>query len=57
MIISNLDWAIVCLVFAMTLGIGLWSSRRAGKSFSEYFLAGGKMPWWLLGISMVATTF
>jgi len=57
MIISNLDWAIVGLVFAMTLGIGLWSSRRAGKSFSEYFLAGGKMPWWLLGVSMVATTF
>lgn len=57
MIISHMDWAIVGLVFALTLAIGLWSSRRSGKNFTEYFLAGGRMPWWLLGISMVATTF
>ncbi len=35
----------------------MWASKRSGKSFKEYFLAGGNMPWWLLGVSMVATTF
>lgn len=37
--------------------IGLWSTKRAGQSASEFFAAGRTMPWWLLGFSMVATTF
>lgn len=43
--------------FAVSLGIGLSVSRTSGKSFRSYFLGGQSMPWWLLGISMVATTF
>ncbi|MCI4671723.1 MAG: Na+:solute symporter [Bacteroidia bacterium] len=57
MVISTLDWGIVISFFAITLGIGIWTSRTAGKSSKEYFLSGRSMPWWLLGISMVATTF
>lgn len=55
--ISTLDWAIIASFFLVSLGIGFYASRRAGNSFSEYFLSGRDMPWWLLGVSMVATTF
>lgn len=55
--LSYLDWAVIIAFFAISTLIGVVVSRRAGKSFSEYFLAGGQMSWWLLGISMVATTF
>ncbi len=51
------DWAMVAAFFAAALAIGLWASRRAGRSSGEFFLSGRTMPWWLLGFSMVATTF
>lgn len=54
---SGIDWAIMAAFFAVTLGIGLAASRTAGRSFNTFFLGGRDMPWWLLGISMVATTF
>ncbi len=57
MLLSTLDWIIVIVVISISLGIGVWSSRRSGQSSTEYFLSGKQMPWWLLGISMVATTF
>lgn len=55
--LTILDWAIVVGYFALALVIGLWASRDAGKNAKSFFLAGRNMPWWLLGISMVATTF
>ncbi len=57
MILSTLDWTIVGAYFAMSLAVGLWASKRAGKDTRSFFLAGQNMPWWLLGVSMVATTF
>ena len=57
MLLQNLDWLIVILTLAITIGIGWWASKTASKSSAEYFLSGRNMPWWLLGISMVATTF
>ncbi|MDB4152280.1 Na+:solute symporter [Flavobacteriaceae bacterium] len=57
MTLSNLDWGIIILFFALTLVIGIVVSRKAGTSTTEFFLSGRNMPWWLLGISMVATTF
>ena len=51
------DWLIVVAFFAVTLGIGIAAARRAGSSSVEFFLSGRNMPWWLLGVSMVATTF
>ena len=57
MTISLLDWIIIALFFAVSLAIGISVSRRAGKSATEFFLSGRNMPWWLLGVSMVATTF
>ena len=55
--ITNLDWLIIFLFFAISLGIGIYVSKSSGKSVNEYFLSGRSMPWWLLGLSMVATTF
>ena len=57
MTLSTLDWGIIILFFALTLIIGIVVSRKAGTSTTEFFLSGRNMPWWLLGISMVATTF
>lgn len=37
--------------------IGIIASRKAGRSAQDFFLSGREMPWWLLGVSMVATTF
>lgn len=51
------DYIIIFSFFAITLGIGLYVSKSSGKSSTEYFLSGRSMPWWLLGMSMVATTF
>lgn len=57
MIISTLDWAIIVAFFVISMLIGVFASRTAGKSAKEFFLSGRNMPWWLLGVSMVATTF
>ncbi|HLH36107.1 MAG TPA: sodium:solute symporter family protein [Alloacidobacterium sp.] len=47
---SNLDWAVLCAFFILMLGLGLWARTRI-RSASDYFSAGGEMPWWLSGIS------
>ena len=55
--LSTLDYIIIITFFSITLSIGIIVSKKAGKNTSEFFLSGRTMPWWLLGISMVATTF
>ena len=55
--LETLDYAIILAFFAVSLGIGVYASRRSGDSTKEFFLSGRNMPWWLLGVSMVATTF
>jgi len=55
--IANLDWIIIISFLLLTLLIGLIVSKKSGKNASEFFLSGRNMPWWLLGLSMVATTF
>ena len=55
--LSSLDLAIIIIFFVVFLVIGVLVSKKAGSSSKEFFLSGRNMPWWLLGISMVATTF
>lgn len=55
--LSTLDWSIVFAFFILSIAIGVLASRKAGKGYAEFFLSGRTMPWWLLGFSMVATTF
>ncbi|MBT7816084.1 MAG: Na+:solute symporter, partial [Polaribacter sp.] len=55
--LSTLDYVLIFTFFAITLSIGVYVSKKSGKNSTEFFLSGRTMPWWLLGISMVATTF
>ncbi|WP_298778330.1 sodium:solute symporter family protein [uncultured Polaribacter sp.] len=55
--LSTLDYILIFTFFAITLSIGIYVSKKSGKNSTEFFLSGRTMPWWLLGISMVATTF
>jgi Na+/proline symporter len=57
MALESIDWAFIIAFFAIALIVGVWVARKAGESSSEFFLSGRRMPWWLLGMSMVATTF
>ncbi|MFQ6673566.1 MAG: sodium:solute symporter family protein [Fidelibacterota bacterium] len=52
-----LDWIIVVLYIGVALGIGSLFMKRAGKSTRDYFVGGRQVPWWIAGVSMVATTF
>ncbi|WP_298417537.1 sodium:solute symporter family protein [uncultured Kordia sp.] len=55
--LTTLDYSFIFGFFAIVLGIGIYVSKTSGKNTSEYFLSGRSMPWWILGVSMVATTF
>lgn len=55
--LTVLDWGIIAAVLLIVLGIGWWSGRQGKGDAEDYFLGGRSMPWWLLGTSMVATTF
>ena len=57
MILHWLDWLSIIGFFVVSLAIGLSVARKAGSSSVEFFASGRNMPWWLLGVSMVATTF
>jgi SSS family transporter len=57
MSLSTIDWVIIASFFAVSLLIGLYTSKFSGKNSSNFFLSGRNMPWWVLGVSMVATTF
>lgn len=55
--LSTLDITIIIALFTIILGVGFYVGKSAGKNTTQYFLSGRSMPWWLLGLSMVATTF
>ncbi|HSR60704.1 MAG TPA: hypothetical protein VLL47_08100, partial [Robiginitalea sp.] len=55
--LSTFDYSLIIGFFSIVLIIGIVVSKRSGKNTTEYFLSGRSMPWWLLGFSMVATTF
>ncbi len=57
MLLTSLDWIVIGGYAVVAVGVGLYFARRAGRETSEFFLGGRTMPWWLLGTSMVATTF
>ncbi|MGK0376751.1 sodium:solute symporter family protein [Patiriisocius sp. Uisw_017] len=55
--LATLDWALIIIFLVIFLVIGIVVSKKAGTNTKEFFLSGRNMPWWLLGVSMVATTF
>jgi SSS family solute:Na+ symporter len=52
-----IDWLLIISFLVLSFGIGLFYTKDAGESTENYFLGGRKLPWWLAGTSMVATTF
>ncbi len=55
--LTTLDWIIVVVSIALSFVPAVWMARRAGSSTAEFFTSGRAAPWWLIGVSMVATTF
>ena len=55
--LATIDWLILAATLAVCFAPALFFGRRAGKSTSEFFASGRSVPWWLAGLSMVATTF
>ena len=56
-ILQPLDYGIIVGFLLSVIVIGAWAAKRASKSAEDFFLSGRSMPWWLLGVSMVACTF
>ncbi len=54
---QSIDWLIVLVYFLITMGVGLYLSRKASNSIEDYFISGRSLSWWLSGTSMAATTF
>ena len=52
-----IDWVIVLATLLICFVPALFFGKRAGKNTSEFFASGRSVPWWLAGLSMVATTF
>ena len=57
MTISWIDWVIVLLSILVCFVPALFLAKRSGSSTTEFFASGRSVPWWLAGLSMVATTF
>ena len=57
MILEFIDWVIVVVFLGISLFIGLKYKNKASGSLTDFFLAGRNLPWYIAGISMVATTF
>ncbi|MBN2263020.1 MAG: Na+:solute symporter [Prolixibacteraceae bacterium] len=55
--LNLIDWIIIFAYLAISLGIGIYLTKRAGRSTGDFFLSGRKLPWYIAGTSMVATTF
>ncbi|MEQ9186433.1 MAG: sodium:solute symporter family protein [Cryomorphaceae bacterium] len=55
--LATLDWIIIIGFLLLSLGIGLYYRKDAGKSLTDFFLGGRNLPWYVAGLSMVATTF
>jgi len=55
--LSSIDWTVIIAFFASIVAIGIYVGRKSGSSSTAFFLSNRDMPWWLLGFSMVATTF
>ncbi len=55
--LSVIDWVIIGGYLVIALGVATFYIRRASRGTTEFFLSGRSLPWWMLGTSMVATTF
>lgn len=54
--LNSIDALIVGVSILLVVIVGLWAARRQGSSAHDYFLASGKMPWWIIGSAFVSTS-
>jgi len=54
-VLNAVDYLVILVYFSCLVGLGFYLQRKASASLEDYFLAGRKMPWWLLGVSGMAT--
>ena len=54
---TPIDWIIIFSYLGISIGVGVYFTKRASSNITDYFVSGRNLPWWLLGTSMVATTF
>jgi solute:Na+ symporter, SSS family len=57
MLLTRIDWAIIAVSIAVSFLPAVLLARRAGSSTAQFFTSGRAAPWWLVGVSLVATTF
>ena len=55
--LSTVDILVIAIYLALMFCIGIFFSKRASRSTEEFFVSGRSLPWWIIGTSMVATTF
>ena len=55
--LQTLDWIVIVASLAICFAPSFFLARRASRNTTEFFASGRAAPWWLAGISMVATTF
>lgn len=55
--LQTIDFIIIISFLVVMVGLGLLFSKRAGKNVDEFFVSGRALPWWLAGVSMVASAF
>ncbi|MBT6613491.1 MAG: sodium:proline symporter, partial [Deltaproteobacteria bacterium] len=54
---ETIDWIIIVGYLLFTVLLGLYFSRKALKSVDDYFVSGRSLPWWLAGMTMIASAF
>jgi len=52
-----LDYTVIAAYVAIMVIVGYYSQKRGQEDLEDYFTGGKNLPWWLIGVSMVATTF
>ncbi|MFO7845000.1 MAG: sodium:solute symporter family protein [Balneolaceae bacterium] len=52
-----LDYLVIAAYVAIMVIVGYYSQKRGQEDLEDYFTGGKNLPWWLIGVSMVATTF
>src|SRR6267143_150509 len=55
--LTPLDWTVIWVSVVVSFLPAIFFAKRAGRSTEEFFTSGRAAPWWLVGVSMVATTF
>jgi SSS family transporter len=51
---AGIDWAVLLVYFVLIAGVGAWAGR-GNRGLTDYFLGGRQMPWWAIGLSVMAT--